>query len=96
MRNEHRRVFGRDLAAVQEVLRRWDPIGVFPNCDDGPAGDEYDSYAPQILSALYAGRSMEELADQLQALRMNHMALPARHQDLDTAKQLVGLALRAS
>ena len=43
------------IRAVEAVLRRWDPIGVEPGIS-GPA-DEYDSYAPHIVSMVLGGAS---------------------------------------
>ena len=97
MQSDLRRTFESDVAAVQEVLREWDPIGVFPNWDDSPARDEYDSYAPEILAALYVGQTVEAIADHLQAIRTRTMGLPARRdRDLETAKLLLRLQLRRS
>jgi hypothetical protein len=38
----------RALSRVEGILRRWDPIGVRPG-ELAPI-DEYDSYAPHIVS----------------------------------------------
>lgn len=51
---------------VQEILRRWDPIGVEPGTM-APA-DEYDSYAPHIVSLVQGGCSVEDLAAHLDDL----------------------------
>ena len=60
---------------VEQILRRWDPIGVSPG-EFAPA-DEYDSYAPHIVSMLAAGCSVEFLAQHLQYIRTNSIGLPA-------------------
>jgi hypothetical protein len=54
------------IRLVEEILRRWGPIGVEP----GKAApmDEYDSYAPHIVSMIEAGCTVEELASHLGAL----------------------------
>jgi hypothetical protein len=44
-------------------LRRWDPIGVEPG-KVAPA-DEYDSYAPHMVSMVDGGCTVEELASHL-------------------------------
>ena len=46
---------------VQAILRRWDPIGIAPG-EFGPA-DEYDEYAPHIVTMANQGCSVEQLAD---------------------------------
>jgi hypothetical protein len=51
------------IRAVEEILRRWDPIGVQPGTS-GPA-DEYDSYAPHMVSMVEGGCTVEELASHL-------------------------------
>lgn len=60
---------------VEQILRRWDPIGVSPG-EVAPA-DEYDSYAPHIVSMLAAGCSVDVLAQHLQHIRTNSIGLPA-------------------
>ena len=54
------------IRLVEEILRRWDPIGVQPGTF-APA-DEYDSYAPHIVSMVQRGCTMEELARHLEQL----------------------------
>ena len=63
-----------DLSAVEETLRRWDPIGVMPG-EAGPKG-EYDSYAPQLLGMLQRGSLPEEVQARLSQIRMQDMGLP--------------------
>lgn len=58
----------REVRAVEGILRRWDPIGVQPGTV-APA-DEYDSYAPHIVSMVKGGCSVEELAAHLERLSM--------------------------
>jgi hypothetical protein len=58
---------------VEEVLRRWDPIGVQPGTF-APA-DEYDSYAPHIVSMVEHGCTMEELAGHLERLSAESMGV---------------------
>ncbi len=94
MAGELRKRFNRDVEVVKTVLREWDPIGVFPNWKDSPARDEYDSYAPQVLSLLYAGDSLEEVADHLERLRTGDMGMPSnRQRDLEVASKLLALHL---
>lgn len=84
-----------DLERVCAVLGEWDPIGVLSDGDDSPAHDEYDSYAPQLLSMLYAGKSRSEIADRLETLRTVNMGLPEfRERDEAAAAQLLLLELQ--
>jgi len=55
-----------DIRIVQAILRLWDPIGVEP----GVAApiDEYDSYAPDIVSKVRNGCTIEALARHLEYL----------------------------
>jgi hypothetical protein len=75
----------RQLAGVESILRAWDPIGVLPGPDDdqGPM-DEYDSYAPAILSMLYRGVTVQLLAEHLSTIRTEFIGLP-RDLPRDTA-----------
>src|SRR5882762_9543489 len=71
------------VSLVQEILRRWDPIGVAPG-KFGPA-DEYDSYAPHIVSMVVQGCSLEELRQHLEVIRMERIgveASPDRDQEI--------------
>ena len=52
---------------VEAALRRWDPMGVFPG-EMAPA-DEYDSYAPHIVSLVEGGCAAADLATHLASLR---------------------------
>jgi hypothetical protein len=54
---------------VEEVLRRWDPIGVEPGVI-APA-DEYDSYAPHIVSMVDDDCSVATLAAHLEHLTVS-------------------------
>jgi hypothetical protein len=62
-----------DISLVQAILRRWDPIGVKPGVV-APA-DEYDSYAPHIVSMVMGGCTTEELASHLEHLGSQTMGL---------------------
>jgi hypothetical protein len=57
------------IRVVEQILRRWDPIGVIidPTDPDNPL-DEYDSYAPAVLGKLQAGAGIEELTQHLYGL----------------------------
>ena len=76
---------------VQAILRSWDPIGVF-SLPGSPAAyqDEYDAYAPAILSLLMRGAGVQEVTDHLERLRTREMGMPVdRDQDEAVANQLV-------
>ena len=62
-----------DIRLVEAILRRWDPIGVEPG-SAAPA-DEYDSYAPLIVSMVKGGCTIEELATHLERLGSEVMGL---------------------
>jgi hypothetical protein len=66
-----------DVAVVKEMLIGWDPIGVKPgSAEDGFGRDEYDSYAPHIVSLLAQGSSLEQLRNHLSGCRTVAMGLP--------------------
>ena len=62
-----------DVRLVEAILRRWDPIGVEPGAL-APA-DEYDRYAPHIVSMVKGGCTAEELASHLEHLGSETMGL---------------------
>jgi hypothetical protein len=92
MTRELRDRFNHDIKAVKAILRRWDPIGVFNDTEDAAPADEYDSYAPRILSLLYSGASAAEVAAHLNDVRTNSIGLPP-HPNIDEgiAAELVRL-----
>ena len=61
------------IRIVEEILRRWAPIGVQPGVD-APA-DEYDSYAPYIVSMVGNGCTVAEVASRLEFLAVETMGL---------------------
>lgn len=94
MKRDLRRKFDRDIELVKDILRRWDPIGVFPARNGDPPADEYDGYAPQILSLLYRGASQTVIANHLETLRTGQMGMPPlRSRDEDIAEELLALSL---
>jgi hypothetical protein len=54
------------IRVVESVLRRWDPAGVQPG-RFAPA-DEYDSYAPHIVSMIEGGCTADALIAHLEHL----------------------------
>ena len=73
---DQRRTVRDQIRVVEQILRRWDPIGVIvdPTDPDNPL-DEYDSYAPVVLGKLQAGAGVEELTQHLYALTTERMGL---------------------
>ncbi|HRP08119.1 MAG TPA: hypothetical protein PLL69_06480 [Gemmatimonadales bacterium] len=63
------------VAKVQAILRRWDPLGIRPG-QLGPA-DEYDSYAPHIVSVVARGCSREQLCTHLGTLSTDTFGVSA-------------------
>lgn len=61
------------IEAVQRILRRWDPIGVRPGIE-APV-DEYDGYAPHIVSLVVHGCSVDELSNHLGGIHNKAMGL---------------------
>jgi hypothetical protein len=85
------RTFSADLECVKAVLRLWDPIGVFPE-GYREARDEYDSYAPRMLSLLCSDAPAASLAAELECFRTNSIGLePDQDEDLKTARRLLAL-----
>ncbi len=81
----------RAMQAVHHVegeLRRWDPIGVMVG--EGSPEDEYDSYAPHIVTMLQAGASADDLAAHLQHVRTVVMGVPGNFEnDLKCAQAIL-------
>jgi hypothetical protein len=81
------------IHAVEAILRRWDPIGVRPG-EFAPA-DEYDSYAPHIVTMVIGGCTIAQLSQHLGHLRTHTIGVEAnRKRDLRIAIDIVN-ALRA-
>ena len=75
-----------DIAKVQEVLRRWDPIGL----NELLPSDEYDSYAPHIVSLVSENPSHEKLAEHLSDIQTQRIGIPeTRERNLEIARQIV-------
>jgi hypothetical protein len=74
---------------VGEVLRRWDPIGIRPG-EFGPA-DEYDDYAPHIVTMVDRGCSLDELTGHLERIRTAAMGLEdGPENDARFAREILG------
>jgi hypothetical protein len=54
------------------LLKEWDPIGVSHFAE---AADEYDAYAPDVISLLMAHKTENEIFDYLWQLETGHMGL---------------------
>lgn len=81
------------IRTVEAILRRWDPMDLAPG-EFAPA-DEYDSYAPHIVSLVAQGCSVEHLLDHLRSLRTGMVCMrdnPDR--DMDIAREMIA-ALRS-
>jgi len=81
-----------EVSHLQEILRRWDPIGLFspPFSEYNCPREEYDSYAPHIHTILRQGTSVEKMALHLQRIRTLDMGLHSfLVRDLAIAKELV-------
>jgi hypothetical protein len=60
-------------AAVSEILwREWDPIGIN---SESAARSEYDTYVPQIVSALMRGQPTEAIAHKLRSIAAQQMQI---------------------
>jgi hypothetical protein len=57
------------IRTVEGILRRWDPVGVQPG-RFAPA-DEYDRYAPQIVSMIESGCTADALTAHLEHLSVH-------------------------
>jgi len=68
-RSSRKRDAMKRIAAVKDILKRWDPIGVRPG-EIAPPG-EYDGYAPHIVSMVAGGCSMDDLCNHLSTIRVN-------------------------
>jgi len=76
------------VVTVQEILRRWDPIGVQPG-ELAPA-DEYDSYAPHIVSMVAQDCSSEQLRAHLETFRTDTISVGAhRQRDWEIAVEII-------
>ena len=66
-----------EIRGVEEILRRWDPIGVIPRLlENELLPDEYDDYAPYIVGMLRRGAGLDDLAAHLSHCRTDAMGLP--------------------
>ena len=61
------------LRAVEGILRRWDPVGVKPG--QFAPEDEYNGYAPQIVSLVENGCSSAVLAAHLEHLSVHKIGV---------------------
>ncbi len=76
------------VQAVQALLRRWDPMDLAPG-KFAPL-DEYDSYAPHIVSLVAQDCSTEELLEHLQRLRSGMVCMRENpKQDLNIAVEII-------
>ena len=71
------------IVVVEEILRRSNPIG------QSVSADEYDSYAPHIVSMVAQGCSLEQLCSQLEKIRVNMGMGPFGGADRDIAIEIL-------
>lgn len=67
---------------VERALRDWDALGILRGCS--MPEDEYDSYAPHIVSMAANGVSVDEIASHLGRLRTEYLGAH-RDEDKDRA-----------
>jgi hypothetical protein len=88
LKQEQKRAAMDRVIKVQEILRRWDPIGVQPAAL-APA-DEYDSYAPHIVSMVARGCSREHLCAYLETIRTDTIGVGTNHEkDWEIAGEII-------
>jgi len=84
---DRRRSVRAEIRAAAAILRRdWDPIGN-GRMEDLPA-DEYDSYAPRIVSLIEAGEDDQAIAAYLRQVEENAITLASRRDLLEVARLL--------
>ena len=90
-KNMKRRVTNQ-VRVIEEILRRWDPIGVHPG-EIAPA-DEYDSYAPHIVALVNQRCSVKDLARHLESVRTQTIGVGRDYaKDRKIALELIGALL---
>ena len=73
-----------DIRAVRQLVREWDPIGVYLDAEADWPDNEYDSYVPQILAHLRNRGGVKSLAEYLHIVRTETMGLPPNREDDQT------------
>ncbi|MEX2088703.1 MAG: hypothetical protein WEB62_02990 [Bacteroidota bacterium] len=88
LKKERKRAAMDRVAKVQEILRRWDPIGV--QLGELAPADEYDSNAPHIVSMVAQGCSREQLCAHLGTSRTDTMGVGEnRERDWEFAGEII-------
>lgn len=78
------------IRTVEEILRRWDPIGVEPGTL--APSDEYDSYAPAIVSLVARGCSLNDLVAYLHSVRTETIGVGEDHEsDRKFASEIISM-----
>lgn len=78
---------------VQAILRRWDPMDLAPG--QLAPEDEYDDYAPHIVSLVSRGISLEQLLEHLQKLRSGMICMRDKTQDdPDIAREILAVLIK--
>jgi len=66
-----------DIEYIQAILRTWDPIGLFSaQAEERGPVNEYDSYAPQLVTLLRSGATAAKIQERLSEIRTKNMGLP--------------------
>jgi hypothetical protein len=74
------------LRLVERALKDWDPLAVLRGC--GMPENEYDAYAPAIVSLVAEGASVESIAKHLGRLRSQSLGA---HRDDETDERIAAL-----
>ena len=76
------------IRIVEAILRRWDPIGVEPGTM-APL-DEYDGFAPHIVSLVIGGADERTLTEHLHELRTGTIGAASQpDRDEATAREII-------
>ena len=87
-KTQRQRQIAAQVREVEAILRQWDPIGVSPGA--GAPLDEYDNYAPHIVSMVASGCSHADLSNHLHDLRTATIGVGEnRSRDSEVAHQIL-------
>ncbi|MCK5564173.1 MAG: hypothetical protein KAJ07_02915 [Planctomycetes bacterium] len=74
---------------VAEILRNWDPIGVYKTEPKAPEG-EYDLCIAPVIRSLEANPTEEEMAEKLIIIAKEYLGIePDPNSNVRTAKELI-------
>ena len=92
-RNSDRRRFSAQALQLAQMLRDWDPIGVYEGEDQNPSPDEYDDLVSPILIALRANPDPTSLAGQLRDVLSSDYGLSDANDIDEFAEQVVAWSI---